>query len=995
MLRTLLPALLILLATAPALPAREPAPPVQVLLVTGMNNHDWKGSTPVYKAILESGGRLAVTVTTDFAAMAPADLERFGLIVSNFNTFTSRKKPPRDPKWSPELRQAYIEFVRRGKGHLAVHAGSSSFYNWPEYQDLVIGAFKIGTTSHGRQHPFPVRLDAPDHPILRGLAPFHIVDELWHAVPWKKEGKVLASAFSAKESGGSGRWEPVAVVRKYGKGRSCTLLLGHDGRLSKNPAFGELLRRCALWAATGRVEAKRPAWWPASPAAARAAICTPIKAVAALMKYEPGQDRTQLQVVTELTRFALHDPTNRFALPELLAAFLRFKEGTVHFREFLCHQLALIGTDAEVPALGTLLHHPHLAMAARGALEAMPGEAAKSALRTALDTAKGLRLVGLVQSVGLKGDEAAVVKLIQLTDPTKETALRREAITSLGRIASPPAIAHLVTILKQEGPDKVLIARMLLDYADRELAKLRSSPPSERMDIHKHLLLIPTRCIASFPALLQRLLAGFIRCHPQGLKAGVAWAFQDKDDTDRQRAVLLALQAEPKMEGLRVLLEHLETLAPSHQPAAIHLVGKLESQATLPILSRLAASPHPAVRNQVFLTLGATGDAKAVPILLKACAKASKEGQRSIVDALVRLQGKGVDRALIAVLTGSDEAQAVLAIRTLANRRTRAALPALEKLVADPRGPVAKAAAKAVRGLTGLRWQQGKDFFALHRGGDVLWRFRFDERAGKPYFDHLAPVGVPTNLLALRPADHPWHYGLWLSWKYINMTNFWEEDRRTGRSAGTTAWDKPTLVKGQDMAATIRLDLRYHLPGKPPLLTETREIRIAPPRPDGAIQIDWRSVLTAGNETVTLDCTPTPDRPGGRINGGYAGLSARLALGLGQRQILGTGNEPYGFKRNRHRSRRSALDFSGILEGQAVGLAIFDHPANPVHPTPWYVVRSKQMTFFTPALLAAGPRTLDSGDSLTLTWRILAHRGRMTTPEIQKQADAFAKEVQR
>jgi type 1 glutamine amidotransferase len=64
---------------------------------------------------------------------------------------------------------------------------------------------------------------------------------------------VLATAFSATEQQGSGRDEPVAWVRKFGQGRSFTLLLGHDAKAMESFGFQRLFQRGTAWAATGKV----------------------------------------------------------------------------------------------------------------------------------------------------------------------------------------------------------------------------------------------------------------------------------------------------------------------------------------------------------------------------------------------------------------------------------------------------------------------------------------------------------------------------------------------------------------------------------------------------------------------------------------------------------------------------------------------------------------------------------------------------------------------
>jgi type 1 glutamine amidotransferase len=229
------------------------ADPLRVLIITGMNNHDWKATTPVLESILEGSGRFEVDVNGDPRSITPASLEPYDAILSNYNTWVSRTDPPKDDGWSDETRDAYLDFVRDGGGHVAVHAGSSSFYDWPAYQDLVLTGFKVGVTDHGTRHTFPVKPVNLAHPIMRGMGWFETYDELWDHAPVRAHGTVLADAYSSVASNGSGRWEQVAVVGEFGKGRTFTTLLGHEAKSMESEGFRALLLRGTEWAASGEV----------------------------------------------------------------------------------------------------------------------------------------------------------------------------------------------------------------------------------------------------------------------------------------------------------------------------------------------------------------------------------------------------------------------------------------------------------------------------------------------------------------------------------------------------------------------------------------------------------------------------------------------------------------------------------------------------------------------------------------------------------------------
>ena len=81
--------------------------------------------------------------------------------------------------------------------------------------------------------------------IRRGPSGFETDDELFSKLQGGAPIHVLLDAASLY----SGRREPVAWSRSYGKGRVFVTLLGHDVRARKVPAFGRLIRQGSVWAA--------------------------------------------------------------------------------------------------------------------------------------------------------------------------------------------------------------------------------------------------------------------------------------------------------------------------------------------------------------------------------------------------------------------------------------------------------------------------------------------------------------------------------------------------------------------------------------------------------------------------------------------------------------------------------------------------------------------------------------------------------------------------
>ncbi len=214
---------------------------LQALIFTGQNNHNWRETTPKLKAILETRGGFTVDVTEHPEQCDAATLAKYDVLVSDWNTWG---QPP-GTNWPDATRAAFLDFVRHGKGFVAVHAGSSSFFDWAEYQRIAGAWWELGQTGHGAPHRFTVKSVA-DHPITRGVPPFSTTDELWQKPGVHPAATVLAT----------GDDQSLALVTEFGKGRGFTLLLGHSAAYMEVPGFQALLCNGVEWAATGQVTSR-------------------------------------------------------------------------------------------------------------------------------------------------------------------------------------------------------------------------------------------------------------------------------------------------------------------------------------------------------------------------------------------------------------------------------------------------------------------------------------------------------------------------------------------------------------------------------------------------------------------------------------------------------------------------------------------------------------------------------------------------------------------
>ena len=269
-------------AFAQAPPAAPAAPKkIQVLIITGQHQHNWKGTTPLLRKALEDTGKFEVRVTEEFRGGGPETLAPYDLVVLNYS---GSNRP--ELRWGARADAALLDFVNAGKGIVVYHFAMQSFEGWTEFEKIAGANWRPNFGHHSAPHDFTVDVKDSQHPITKGLKlKFdQQKDELYANLKWQPAGpyKILATAYddhalyaasrtdarAPQPLVGTGADEPMLWVSDYGKGRVFTTALGHDVDQVQTLAFTTTFTRGAEWAATGNVTLPIPAALAATPQAA-------------------------------------------------------------------------------------------------------------------------------------------------------------------------------------------------------------------------------------------------------------------------------------------------------------------------------------------------------------------------------------------------------------------------------------------------------------------------------------------------------------------------------------------------------------------------------------------------------------------------------------------------------------------------------------------------------------------------------------------------------
>ncbi len=249
----------------------------------------------------------------------------------------------------------------------------------------------------------------------------------------------------------------------------------------------------------------------------------------------------------------------------------------------------------------------------------------------------------------------------------------------------------------------------------------------------------------------------------------------------------------------------------------------------------------------------------------------------------------------------------------------------------------------------------------------------------------IGPTGAPmtrAHPMGESPGekkDHPHHRSLWFNHGDVNGLSYWHRETIKQRK----------LVKVQSGSEAV-------------IVTQNDWLT-----PDGKKVCQDERTLTFGADAdsrwidfdITIKAVDGPVKFGDTKEGTFGVRvpgTMKVDAKLGGRIVNSEGH----IDRDAWGKRAAWVDYQGPVDGETVGIAILNHPSSFRFPSYWHVrtyglfaANPFGLRNFVPGGKADGSHTLNPGESMTLRYRVLFHRGDEKAAKVAERFAAYAQQA--
>lgn len=443
-------------------------------------------------------------------------------------------------------------------------------------------------------------------------------------------------------------------------------------------------RFCSLWARLCLVvcATAAPAWGQSQFSAAQLD-----QAFAGLKAYQPGGAKDALNTVEKYVDEATGRYKIRVDAEARLVDVLKANGVSAAAKEFAGNQLYRLCDEDTIPAFRDLLKRSDAWDIARKGLEQINHPKAEDALIEGLENADGKVAIGIMESLGNRRDPKAANALRRWAK-AGNIAETEAALTALGKIPGPEAMQELdwcrVNLTRPMRPAATQAYLQCgwssMEHGDKDTAiaifdalLIDFEPVEVKAEAMRGM--IRTLGEEAVPTIIEGLTSGIPELE--------AVAAQEANTVPGRTATEAFLKAYPD-------------LTPENQAILLHAFGARGDEAALDTVLLAARSRIPVVRKAALKALVQFNHPNTLEALLKAAADGTPDEQKIARDGLEHLDHPKVNDELLIAVLSADNAVRAEAIKTIAARNVKEAIPSLLRVARRDVKPLRLEALKAL-----------------------------------------------------------------------------------------------------------------------------------------------------------------------------------------------------------------------------------------------------------------------------------------------------------